>query len=324
MARSAPSSRFIRHDLPALGLPTMVACTPARIIRPRAKLSCSIATSAIRRSISAATSRRDGRRMSSSEKSISTSRCARIATTCARNSSTRCGKCAGQLRQRVGQCGIATRGDEVGDGLGLGEIDAAVEKCAAGEFAGLGQARAGVEGERHDAAHDEGAAVALDFGDVLAGQARRMRHRDRERTIDVRAGRGVDDVAETHRARARSAGCAGRKMASRISKARGPERRTIATAPMPGAVAGATIVSVGYMRNVIVVEPAVGSTPPWAGVTPAPGVKRKRIAKCRGRHFALGLLILVVQALAWILSWTCIDRKITGQPLCHRCQRLWK
>jgi len=27
-----------------------------------------------------------------------------------------------------------------------------------------------------------------------------------------------------------------------------------------------------------VVEPAVGSTPPWAGVTPAPGVKRKRIA----------------------------------------------
>ena len=34
------------------------------------------------------------------------------------------------------------------------------------------------------------------------------------------------------------------------------------------------------------VEPAVGSTPPSAGVTPAPGVKR--IAKCCGQHFALG------------------------------------
>src|SRR5208283_5693099 len=32
-------------------------------------------------------------------------------------------------------------------------------------------------------------------------------------------------------------------------------------------------------------EPAVGSTPPWAGVTPAPSIKR--IAKWRGRHFAL-------------------------------------
>ena len=34
-------------------------------------------------------------------------------------------------------------------------------------------------------------------------------------------------------------------------------------------------------------EPAVGSAPPWAGVTPAPGI---RIAKWRGRHFALRFL----------------------------------
>ena len=36
------------------------------------------------------------------------------------------------------------------------------------------------------------------------------------------------------------------------------------------------------------VEPAVGSTPPSAGVTPAPGVKKQKIAKCCGQHFAPG------------------------------------
>src|SRR5580658_1499675 len=47
----------------------------------------------------------------------------------------------------------------------------------------------------------------------------------------------------------RSAGCAGRKIASRISNARGPDRRTIATAPRPGAVAGATMVSGRYIEE---------------------------------------------------------------------------
>src|ERR1700746_1925405 len=31
------------------------------------------------------------------------------------------------------------------------------------------------------------------------------------------------------------------------------------------------------MRNLIVVEPTVGSTPPWAGVTPAPSEKREML-----------------------------------------------
>src|SRR5579871_4801208 len=32
----------------------------------------------------------------------------------------------------------------------------------------------------------------------------------------------------------------------------------------------------GGNRNLIVVEPAVGSTPPWAGVTPAPSDKKSQ------------------------------------------------
>ena len=110
------------------------------------------------------------------------------------------GQCAGELRQRIRKRGIAARGDDVGDGFGLGQIDAAVEKCAAGEFAGLGKARAGGDGDRDDAADNELAAMALDFGDILAGKACRMRHHECERAIDARAGGGIDDVAQAHRA----------------------------------------------------------------------------------------------------------------------------
>ena len=43
--------------------------------------------------------------------------------------------------------------------------------------------------------------MALDFRDVLAGQARRMRHHDCERAIDARASCGVAHVAQAHHAR---------------------------------------------------------------------------------------------------------------------------
>jgi len=36
------------------------------------------------------------------------------------------------------------------------------------------------------------------------------------------------------------------------------------------------------------VEPAVGSTPPWAGVTPAPGIKKEKKEE-RNRADALSL-----------------------------------
>jgi len=112
-----------------------------------------------------------------------------------------CGKRARELFQRNLQPRIAARGDNVGDGLGLGEIYSAVQKRAAGEFARLGYPRARVEREGHDAADNEWTAVALDFGDILAGEAGRTAHHDRERSIDAGAGCGIDDVAQAHRSR---------------------------------------------------------------------------------------------------------------------------
>jgi hypothetical protein len=109
------------------------------------------------------------------------------------------GKCARELLYRDRQCAVAARGDNIGDGLGLGEIDLAVQKRAAGEFPRLGYAGARVECERHDAANNEWTPVALDFGYILARQAGRTAHHDRERAIDASAACGIDDVAQAHR-----------------------------------------------------------------------------------------------------------------------------
>ena len=68
-----------------------------------------------------------------------------------------------------GEVGLGA--DKVHDGLGLGEVHLSVEEGAAGEFAGLGETRAGGEEEIEDAAGDEDAAVALDLHNVLAGVA---------------------------------------------------------------------------------------------------------------------------------------------------------
>ena len=184
MARSAPSNRFSRLDLPALGLPTMVARTPSRIRRPRAKLSCRTATSAMQAlDFGADFAPRREADVFVGEIDLDFEMRANRDDLGANLGDAR-GKCARELSERVRECGIAARGDDIGDGLGLGEIDAAVQKCAAGEFARLGHARARVDGERHDAADDEWTAVALDFGDILAGEAgrpaaSRLRARDR-------------------------------------------------------------------------------------------------------------------------------------------------
>ena len=70
-----------------------------------------------------------------------------------------------------GDAGLVERGgvDEVADGFGLREIDAAVEVGAQGEFAGFGEAGAGFQGALDGVAQDHGRAVAGDFDDVLGG-----------------------------------------------------------------------------------------------------------------------------------------------------------
>ena len=61
--------------------------------------------------------------------------------------------------------------DPVDHGLGLHQIDAAVEKRALGEFAGLGEARAVPQDELEDGLKRSRAAVGVDLDDVFAGVA---------------------------------------------------------------------------------------------------------------------------------------------------------
>jgi hypothetical protein len=61
--------------------------------------------------------------------------------------------------------------DEVHDGLGLGEVDFAVEEGALGELAGFSGAGSGLEEGFEDALGDEHTAVAVEFDDGFSGVA---------------------------------------------------------------------------------------------------------------------------------------------------------
>ena len=77
--------------------------------------------------------------------------------------------------------------DQIGDRLGLHEIDAAVQKCAKRELARLGKPRP----QRHrlldDLPQHDGASVSADFDDVLAGVGMRGREVGRDDLVAVRA-----------------------------------------------------------------------------------------------------------------------------------------
>ena len=75
--------------------------------------------------------------------------------------------------------------DEVGDRFGLGQIEAAVQKGAPGEFAGLGKAGAGSEDGVKDELRREQAAVAGDFDYVLAGERARGEHDGKENFVQT-------------------------------------------------------------------------------------------------------------------------------------------
>ena len=97
----------------------------------------------------------------------------------------------------------------------------------------------------------------MDVGNVFAGQARRMAHRDRQRTVDVRAGRGVDNVAEAHRARCALGGMRGAEESIEgFESARAGEADNRNGADAGGGGGGDYRVG-GVHGNTIVVEPTV-------------------------------------------------------------------
>ena len=86
----------------------------------------------------------------------------------------------GAIHLLRGDARLVERGgvDQVADGLGLRQVDAAVEEGAQRELAGFGQARAGVERALHGVAQHDRRAVAGDLDHVFGGVgSRRARRR---------------------------------------------------------------------------------------------------------------------------------------------------
>ena len=84
--------------------------------------------------------------------------------------------------------------DQIGDGLGLDQIELAVEKGAKGELARFGQPRAGFDGAREDRGQHHGAAVRRDLDHVFAGVGlRRRERRDDELVADAMEAVGPAD-----------------------------------------------------------------------------------------------------------------------------------
>ena len=198
MARSRSSKRLKRDDLPAFGGPTMASVEAGngrcgRVAKGGGeglKRMLDGAARAVRISRSGRTS------MSSSAKSMPASRAAmRCRSAClmgARRRERAPPKLLGGEARLVQGGGV----DEVADGFGLGEVEAAVEERALGELAGAGQAGAIGEGVGEQEVEHDGGAVGGDFEDVLAGVGGGCGEEGDYGVVDGGAGFGVLDVGE--------------------------------------------------------------------------------------------------------------------------------
>ena len=103
---------------------------------------------------------------------------------------------------------VAAGADEVHDRLGLGEVHFSVQEGAFREFAGPGEARAGLEEGVQDGADDAGVSVAVDFGGVFAGVGLGSAENEDEDVVE-RGALGVEDAAVEESARGRLRGESG-------------------------------------------------------------------------------------------------------------------
>ena len=146
-----------------------------------------------------------------------------------------------RLRQRLTPLRLGLGIDQIGQTFDLGEIELAVLERAAGELAGLGKPHAGEGEQRIEHGADHGAAaMQLQLGHVLAGEARRRREPQHEAAVELR-GRGGP---MSRKAAWRGGGTPPHK-ASSASRVPGPDTRITATAASPGPLASATMVSFG-------------------------------------------------------------------------------
>ena len=119
---------------------------------------------------------------------------------------TRIEQAAAGAAQGLIALGFGFGGDEVREGFGLGEIEAAGFEGAAGEFAGFRRVGAKLGKGLLDACDDRGAAVAVEFGAVFAGEAAGAGEGEDEGAVEKLAVGGAVEVAKPGFARGRQAG----------------------------------------------------------------------------------------------------------------------
>ena len=172
--------------------------------------------------------------MPASSSAISSSNCAFTGREPARDGTLRLLRRDARLVERGGV-------DQVADGFGLRQIDAAVQESAQREFARLGKPRARAHGPVETMPQHDGRAMAGDFDYVFGGVGTRRG--------EVRDDDFVDDVAFVVEQFAEGRGpgtqfALQRDQGGRRSAAdRGPERRTTPMPPRPGGVEIAAMVS---------------------------------------------------------------------------------
>ena len=115
------------------------------------------------------------------------------------------GKAARQLVGGDGEGRRGGRGHQVRDGLGLGQVQAAVEECPQGEFARARRTGAGGQQAVQYAAQGNRAAVAAQLGYVLAGVRAWTRHEEQQGLVDQL----IVAVEDLHQVRVAGSGVAG-------------------------------------------------------------------------------------------------------------------
>jgi len=104
-------------------------------------------------------------------------------------------KLAVQLTTRLTPLCFGLGLDEIGDRLGLQQIELAVVKRAAGELAGFGEAQTESAEHAHDRGKYGAAAMQMKLGDILTGSAVRSREPQHQPIVELLSGGGIDEVS---------------------------------------------------------------------------------------------------------------------------------
>src|SRR5262249_44943948 len=107
---------------------------------------------------------------------------------------------ARELALRLAALGFGLGGNEIADRLGLQQIELAVEKGAAREFAGFGEPQPEPAERLHDGSEHSAAAMQMKLGDIFCGHALRCRKPQHEPVIEALSTLRIDHPAAARNA----------------------------------------------------------------------------------------------------------------------------